>query len=137
MVIMANIVNFDEVKESRYISEAGTYTVKVVKHERKVSLKGNDMDVYDLETKDGESIKLFLSLNANALFKYKIFIRAIKGLDAKASIGSVDLDAIPREAVGKKMKINVVHAKDVLDVETGTMKPSKFMEIKDMLAIDF
>lgn len=134
---MANIVNFDDVKESKYISTEGKYTVKVVKYERTVSNAGNDMDVYDLETKDKESIKLRLSLNEKAMFRYKMFIKAIRGLSSSNSVGAVDLDSFPREALGKKVVIDVVRAKDTINIETGLKEPSKFMEIRGISAVDF
>lgn len=131
---MPNIVNFDEVKERNYITVAGTYTVKVMSVERKPSNQGIDMDVYQLETQDGQSIRLFLSLSEKARFKYKAFIRAVNKIPDTDKVGTVDIDSFSKQAVGKKLVIVVaLETRERRNIETGdeeTVEYTKIIETK-------
>lgn len=138
MVIMVNKVNFDEVVDKGivdYIKVPGSYTVKIKEVVRKQSKKGNDMDVYTLETRDGEGLFLRLALSEKSLFRYKEFIRAVRGLDARASVGEVDLDTFPETTVGKKITIVVGKQAPVLNIETGLQEESPYLEIKQILPV--
>ena len=128
-------VNFNNVTELSYIQEAGTYTVKVIDVKRETAKSGNEMDVFTLQTQDGQSMKLRLVLNDKSFFKYKAFIRAIRGLKDTDQVGEVDIDEFSRAAVGKKLKIEVVRQKPELNIVTGVTEESQFFEIKRLFPI--
>lgn len=131
---MGNIVNFDEIVDNKYIDKPGTYTVKVIKGEEKLSSAGKPMHVYTLETRDKETMRTFLSLSPNALFNYKNFIRAVRNIPETQPLGVVDLDAFfKNEAINKKLVITVVtEPQKKLNIETGDMDEVVYMKIAKM-----
>lgn len=137
MVIMANIVNFDDVKEMKYIEDEGEYLVKVIKFESKDSKAGNPMHVYTLATQGGEQIRLFLSLNEKAMFKYKAFVRAVKNIPDGEKVGAIDLDTFPQQALNKKLMIEVViESVKRMNIETGTEEYIDLTRIAKTYAIE-
>ena len=130
---MANMVKFDDVRESNFIKDPGTYTVKITKCERKTSSTGNDLDLYTLETIDKREIRLALSLVEKAMFRYKMFIRAVNKIPDTVSVGVVDLDSFSKQAIGKKIIIDVViEAKEKFIIETGKTEIVDYVKIKNV-----
>lgn len=137
MVIMTNIVNFDDVKETKYIEDEGNYLVKVIKFEAKDSKAGNPMHVYTLATQDGAQIRLFLSLSEKAMFKYKAFVRAVKNIPEGEKLGAIDLDTFSQQALNKKLMIDVViESVKRMNIETGTEEYIDLTNIAKTYAVE-
>lgn len=130
---MEKIQNWDNIKETEYISQEGKYTLKVkeiLKDESgnitQTSANGKEFHKYLCETKDGEQITLSLYLVDNALWKYKAFVKAC-GLP---TTGVVNFDELPKSLVGRKFVGEVKRQPDKLDITTGEKVQSKYFNIE-------
>lgn len=130
---MNKIQNWDDIKETEYISEEGRYTLKVMAVAKddegnitQTSANGKEFHKYICETKDGQQITLSLYLVDNALWKYKAFVKAC----GVPTTGSVNFDELPKSLVGRKFIGEVKRQPDKLNVTTGEKEPSKYFNIE-------
>lgn len=120
------IKNWDEIQESTFIGRTGVYTFKIKDMDEGQSSQGTDYHAYTCETKDGETIKVTLYLVDKALWKYKLFVKAL-GLEAK---GNVDFESLPKSLIGRKF-VGTITARvvKVLDAATGDETDKTFYEV--------
>jgi len=118
-------INWDDVKESSFIDQEGTYTLKIKSFEEKETANGNACHVYECVTRDGEKIKLSLYLAEKALWKYKAFLKAC-GLNPT---GVVDSSTLGNALVGKKFIGEVKRQAPRPNIETGELEESKYFEV--------
>lgn len=130
---MDKIFNWDDIKETEYISQEGRYGLKIIgiaKDEEgnitQTSANGKEFHKYICETKDGEQITLSLYLAENALWKYKAFAKAC-GLPVT---GVVNFDELPKSLLGRKFVGEVKRQAPKLNVTTGVVEPSKYFNIE-------
>lgn len=125
---MNTIFNLDavETKEGNYIDKEGTYTLVV----KSLDVTEGDTDKptkhsFVCESEDGETIRLNLYLTEKALWKYKLFLKAL-GHPAE---GIVDLDKVSKGCIGKKFIGVVKRAKPRINIVTNELEESKYFEI--------
>ena len=124
---MGKIFNWDDVtSESKYIDEDGSYTLKVVEFATNETANGGECHTYTCETREGKQIRLDLYITDKAMWKYKAFASAC-GIKTE---GSVDLDELPKEIIGKKFVGEVARKPDRINIETGMPEQSKYFEVK-------
>lgn len=125
---MATIINWDSVEEksSNYINEAGNYTLKLMSCEVGETANNNPKHTYLCKTQDGKEIKATFVITEKALFRYKMFVKAL-GLSTS---GSIDIEALPKLVIGKKFDAFIDRQKPSIDLVTGQEVESKYFEIK-------
>lgn len=129
---MEKIFNWDDYKESSYISTEGRYTLKIVKYDTKETANNNTCHVYTCETKEGEQINVNLYLVEKAMWKYKAFVKAC-GLTAE---GQGNLDELPKSLIGRKFVGEVKRQPDRINVETGLPEQSKYFEVAKFYPVE-
>lgn len=129
---MDKIINWDDYPETSFITEEGTYTLKVMSHERKNTTNNNEVDVYTCQTQDGEQIKVSLYLSEKALWKYRTFVKAL-GLPAS---GIVNFNELPNTLIGKKFIGEVSKQPDKINPITGVPEPSKYLEVSKFYPVE-
>lgn len=125
--------NWDNIKESSYISNEGKYTLTI----KKVTIgesqtNHTEYHKYECESNDGEKINVTLYLSDTAMWKYKNFVKAC-GLTAK---GIDNLDTLPNTLVGKKFVGEVKKQADKIDVVTGNKIESKYYEVTKFYPVE-
>lgn len=136
---MDNIFNWDDVQETSYINQEGTYTLKIIDAAKddegnvtQTSANGKPFHRYICETQDHEKISVSLYLIENAMWKYKAFVKAC-GLEAK---GGVDLTTLPFKLIGRKFIGEVKKQPARQNVVTGVVEESKYYEVVKFLPIE-
>jgi len=126
------IYNFDEIKEmeNNYIDKEGNYELKVVDYKVIDTTNGNICHSYKCETKEGQTTQANLYVTPKALWKYKLFLKAL-GLEYK---GNIDVSKLPEKIKGLKFKGFVTRGrpKTTTDVATGETitEESKYFEVE-------
>lgn len=120
------IKNWDEVKELQYVQEEGEYTFTIKAYETGESANGNEYHKYTCETADGESLNVSFYLTDKALWKYKMFVKAL-GLP---TTGLVDFESLPSTLVGKQFVGEVTQRTSTrMNAETGAPEEKTYFEI--------
>lgn len=122
--------NFDEVEETSYINQEGTYTVKVNSFKVKTLPDERIIHEFYFKTQDGAMIKHGFFMTKKAIFFYKKFIKAL-GHEAK---GELDVDALSPKLIDKKLIITVKR-QDPKRNDFGQLEESKFFNITDFESI--
>lgn len=118
------MINFDDIKETNYVSEAGTYTFVVKDVTFATSTNGKPYHKFKCETVDGEVMFLSLYITPESAWKYKKFVVAL----GHPGVGNIDEESTSKMCVGKTFKGTVV--KPVKEnVVTGEKEESKYFEI--------
>ena len=100
---------FSDYESTKYIDVAGEYAFTVKTCERKMSAKGNAMEVFGVESAQG-STSIYMSLNKEARWKYNAFIKACLALTPKqVQTFECDYNEIGQTLIGKRF-IGVVKA---------------------------
>lgn len=126
------IHNFDEIQEleSNYINEEGEYVLKVVDYKIVDTASGNVCHSYICETKDGKRTQANLYVTPKALWKYKLFLKA---LDLPHT-GNIDVSTLPEKIKGLKFKGYVAkdEPKEKFNVATGKKEivESKYFQVE-------
>lgn len=123
-------LNFDEIKENGYITEAGVYEFTIAQVESKMSKSGNPMLVLTLDY-NGSLMTEYLPFQQNTLFKYKQVANAI-GLDTTGV--RIQLDEFANMILGKTMncKVEIVE-EEYLDPQTFEQKKVNKAKIKSFI----
>lgn len=122
---MSNLFNLDDVKTNGYINEEGTYTLTVKKFEKETTPKGTDVHKFSCESEDGERVSVNLYITETAMWKYKLFLKAL----GHSGEGTIDLDKIGDACVGKSFIGTVKRQAPRVNIVTGEKEESKFFEV--------
>lgn len=127
--------NLDDIKESKYIDEEGSYTLKIVKvaedeHGNTTQTSANkntEFHKYNCETKDGQKISVTLYITENSMWKYKAFLSAC-GINTTGFVMDTD-EFDPTTLVGKRFVGEVRRCAPKLNIATNEYEPSKYFEV--------
>lgn len=129
---MENIFNWDDVQETEYINQEGTYTLKIVDIAKdddgnitQTSANGTSFHRYICETQDHERISVSFYMTEKSMWKYKLFVKAC----GVGVTGVVNLLELPKQLLGKKFVGEVKKPAPKQNVVTGEMEESKYFEI--------
>lgn len=120
------MLNLDNIKDSDYISEEGTYTLVIDGVDISTTLNDNvchNFHCHDEET--GLKISCPFYFTEKALFRYKKFIKMFDS----TLCGDIDEDTVSNSLIGKTFIADVKRKKPRVNIVTGDTEESKFFEI--------
>lgn len=123
------VINWDEQVGGDFISQAGTYTFKVVGYEEGISSnKGTPFVKFECATKEEGSIKVSFYLTEKSMWRLAKFAKAVRNTK---SLGSMDTKTLCDTLVGRKFVGKVEKEQDRVDAVTGATIEGKYFELTD------
>lgn len=123
---MEDLFNLDDIQDNQYITEEGTYTLKVVDFAVETTTnKGTKVHKFICKSEDGQQITVNLYLTEKSMWKYKLFLKAL----GHSGEGVVDLSKIGNACVGKSFIGTVKRPAPRVNIVTGETEESKYLEV--------
>lgn len=98
------VEKFSDYESKSYLQQEGKFTFTVDNAELTVSRAGNEMVVFDVSCDEG-NMKLYMSLDVKARWKYNHFIAACLKLTKEARRNfELDYETIHNQLIGKKFE---------------------------------
>lgn len=105
------VEKFADYESKEYLHEEGEFIFKIDNAELTTSRAGDPMVIFDVTCDEG-SLKLYMSLNTKARWKYNHLIAACLNLSREARRSfELDYETIHNQLVGKKFK-GIVEGRD-------------------------